>query len=133
MLHLFTSVTLVHPCNVCNVGLARASEKGGKNEMLEDLFGNSALVKVVDFLLENRFWDYTKTDIATNSGISRTQLYRVWDGILENGLVTFSRKIAATTLYKTNLESPIVKDLDRLSLTIADEKNKRILEAESPS
>ena len=113
--------------------MARASEKGGKNEMLEDLFGNSALVKVVDFLLENRFWDYTKTDIATNSGISRTQLYRVWDGILENGLVTFSRKIAATTLYKTNLESPIVKDLDRLSLTIADEKNKRILKAESPS
>jgi len=84
-------------------------------------------VKVVDFLLENRFWDYTKTDIATNSGISRTRLCRVWDDILENGLVTVSRKIAATTLYKTNLESSIVRDLDKLSLTIADEKNKRVL------
>lgn len=98
--------------------------------MLEDLFGNNAFVKVLDFLLENRFWDYTKTDIAKHSGISRTQLHRIWDGFLENNLVTVSRKIGATTLYKTNLDSPIIRSLENLSLTIADEKNKEILKIE---
>ena len=98
--------------------------------MLEDLFGNSTFVKVMDFLLENRFWDYTKTEIARNSDVSRTQLYRVWDTFLESNLVRESRKIAATTLYRTNLDSPIVKSLEKLSLTIADEKNRKILEVE---
>lgn len=96
--------------------------------MLEDLFGNSTLVKVLDFLLENRFWDYTKTDIAKHAGVSRTQIYRIWDLILENNLVKESRKIAATTLYQTNRDSPIIRSLEKLSLTIADEKNERILQ-----
>ena len=100
----------------------------GETSVLEDLFGNSTLVKTIDFLLENRFRDYTKTDIANHSGVSRTQLYRIWNAIVENNLVKESRKIAATTLYRTNLDSPIVKSLENLSLTIADEKNRRILE-----
>ena len=98
--------------------------------MLEDLFGNSGLVKVLDFLLENRFWDYTKTDIAKHSGLSRTQLYRIWENIARAHLVKASRKIGATTLYQTNLESPIMKKLEKLSLAIADEKDKRVLETE---
>lgn len=98
--------------------------------MLEDLFGNSGLVKVLDFLLENRFWDYTKTDIANHSGLSRTQLYRFWDKIMRAQLVNESRKIGATTLYQTNPESPIMRALEKLSLTVADEKNKRILQLE---
>ena len=96
--------------------------------MLEDLFGNSSLVKIVDFFLENRFWDYTKTDIANHSGISRTQLYKTWSVILETELVKERRKIGATTLYQANMDSPIMHALEKLSLTIADEKNKKILE-----
>ena len=98
--------------------------------MLEDLFGNSGLVKVLDFLLENRFWDYTKTDIAKHSGVSRVQLYRVWEKLARAQLVNESRKIGATTLYQTNLESPIMRMLEKLSLTVADEKNNRILQTE---
>lgn len=98
--------------------------------MLEDLFGNSPLVKILDFFLENRFWDYTKTDIANHSGISRTQLYKVWSVILEGQLVKETRKIGATTLYQVNMDSPIMRRLEKLSLTIADEKNKKALETE---
>lgn len=97
--------------------------------MLEDLFGSGPLVKILDFLLENRFWDYTKTDIAKHSGISRTQLYQVWRVILETEVVRESRKIGATTLYQTNMESPVMRCLEKLSLTVADEKNKKILKS----
>ncbi len=98
--------------------------------MLEDLFGNGPLVKIIDFFLENRFWDYTKTDIASHSAISRTQLYKVWSVILEAELVKETRKIGATTLYQVNMDSPIMRRLEKLSLTIADEKNKKTLETE---
>ena len=98
--------------------------------MLEDLFGNTSLVKIVDFFLENRFWDYTKTDIANHSGISRTQLYKVWNVILETELVKETRRIGATTLYQANMDSRIMRCLEKLSLTIADQKNKKILETD---
>lgn len=98
--------------------------------MLEELFGNSAIVKTIDFLLENRFWDYTKGDIADKSGISRTQLYRFWKSLEDFGLIVETRKIGATRLYKANTESPVMKRLESLSLEIASEVNEKIIKEE---
>lgn len=95
---------------------------------LEDLFGNNALVKVLDFLLENRFWDYTKKDIAEHSKISRTELYRLWNTFMKLQLVKESRKIGATTLYQTNMNSPVMRKLSKLSTEIATQLNKEVLE-----
>jgi len=86
---------------------------------LEDLFGNSVLIKIVDFFLENRFWDYTKTDVANNIGVSRQSVYREWPTLEKFKIINDSRKIGATTLYRTNIDSPIVKKLSSLSLGIA--------------
>jgi len=86
---------------------------------LVDFFGNSVFVKVVDFFLENRFWDYTKSDVAKHVGNSRQRIYGVWPTLERYEVVVPSRKIGGTTLYKTNLESPIVKNLSKLSLSIA--------------
>lgn len=87
---------------------------------LEELFGNSVLVKVLGFFLENRFWDYTKSDVAKNVGSSRQSMYGVWPILERWEIVTNSRKIGGTTLYRTNLDSPIVKSLSKLSLSIAE-------------
>lgn len=95
--------------------------------MLEDLFGNNAFVKVLDFFLENRFWDYTKKDVAKESGISRTQLYRFWNVLEEFELAKGTRKIGGTTLYKVNLDSLIIRLLEQLSQSVANEMNERIL------
>ena len=95
--------------------------------VLEDLLGNNAFTKVLDFFLENRFWDYTKKDVANESGISRTQLYRFWNVLEKFELVKETRKIGGTTLYKVNLDSPIIRLLEQLSQSVADEINERIL------
>jgi len=99
--------------------------------MLEELFGNSAVVRTLDFLLENRFWDYTKGAIADEAGISRTQLYRFWNTIEKLGLVIETRKIGATRLYKANLESPVMKRLEALSLEVATSINEDIIKEET--
>ena len=98
--------------------------------MLEDLFGNSALVKALDFFLENRFWDYTKKDVAQNSGISRTQLYKFWNSLESHGIVKGTRKIGGTTLYKVNMDSRTVKLLEALSREVADRINEKIIAEE---
>ena len=86
---------------------------------LEELLGNSVLVKVIDFFLENRFWDYTKSDVAKHVEKSRQSMYGVWPILEKYKIVIDSRKIGGTTLYRTNLDSPIVKSFSRLSLSIA--------------
>lgn len=98
--------------------------------MLEDLFGNSAFVRVCDFLLENRFWDYTKNDISKEANVSRTQLYRIWPILERMALVEETRKIGATTLFKANVRSPIMQKLENLSLEIADRINAEIIREE---
>lgn len=98
--------------------------------MLEDLFGNSALVKTLDFFLENRFWDYTKKDIARESGISRTQLYKFWNVLEEYVIVKETRKIGGTTLYKVNMDSGIMKLLESVSREVADRINEKIIAEE---
>ena len=86
---------------------------------LEEFFGNSVLVKVVDFFLENRFWDYSKTDIAKNIGKSRQSIHNVWPTLEKYEIIKPSRKIGGTTLYKGNLDSPVFKNFSKVSLSIA--------------
>ena len=98
--------------------------------MLKILLGENALTKILDFFLENRFWDYTKTDIAREAGVSRVQLYRVWSILEKLEIVKPSRKIGATVLYKANTESPIFKKLSELALEIASKAHEEIIKEE---
>lgn len=98
--------------------------------MLKLLFGDDALVRILDFLLENRFWDYTKTDIAREAGVSRVQVHRVWHILEKFGIVQPSRKIGASTLYKANINSPIFKKLSELSLEIASKAHEETIKEE---
>ena len=97
--------------------------------MLKILFGENTLTKILDFFLENRFWDYTKTDVAREAEVSRVQLYRVWNILEKLEIVKPSRKIGATVLYKANTESPIFKKLSELALEIASKPHEVHTEA----
>jgi len=95
--------------------------------MLKILFGDNALVKILDFFLENRFWDYTKTDVAREAEVSRVQLYRVWSILEDLEIVKPSRKIGAAILYKANTDSPIFKKLSELSLELASKTHEEMI------
>jgi len=98
--------------------------------VLKYLFGSDTLVKVLDFFLENRFWDYTKTDVSKNAEVSRVQLYRIWDILEKLEVVKPSRKIGATVLYKANTESPVFKKMSELSLEIASIAHAQVIREE---
>ena len=82
-------------------------------------FGDAPLVRILDFLMENKLFDYTKTDIARNSSISRVSLYKVWPVFLEHRIVKPTRRIGNTQLYSLNEKNPVVQQLLELDLRLS--------------
>ena len=75
------------------------------------IFGGSPIVKVIDFFLDNREFDYSLTDIAKNSDIGWSTLHGFWKDFVKIGIVTKTRRIGRAELYKLNINSPVVKKL----------------------
>ena len=59
---------------------------------LQKLFEDSSIAKLLDFLTLYKDFDYPKTEISRNSGVSWKTLYRLWPIL---GKVQFSRKNTA--------------------------------------
>ena len=83
------------------------------------VFGDSPIVKVIDFFLDNREFDYSLTDIAKNADIGWSTLHGFWSDIVNLGIVTKTRRIGRAQLHKLNMNSPLVKKLIDLDITIS--------------
>lgn len=85
------------------------------------VFGNSPLIRVLDFLLEEgRTFDYSLTEIAKNSGVAWSTLHEIFPELEKLGLVRETRRIAQAKLYKLNEENPIVQELIELDKRISE-------------
>lgn len=92
-----------------------------EKSLFVNFLGDTPLVRVMDFLIGNSIFDYTKTDIAENSDVSRASLYSVWPQLEQYEIVKASRKIGNTTLYRLNKENPVVQKLIELDLKLSRE------------
>ena len=92
------------------------------------IFGNSPIVKVIDFFLDNREFDYSMTDIAKNSDIGWSTLHGFWNDLVKLEIVRKTRKIGRAKLYKLNLKNPLVKKLIDLDMTISKKLMKEELQ-----
>lgn len=104
---------------------------GGGSLFLE-FFGDSPMFKIIDFLLEHRLQDFTKTEIARESGVSWATLFKYWDELEERNIVKVTRQIGRIKLYQLNEGSPIVKELKRMEMLLIkqaaeDEEEKATL------
>jgi len=68
-------------------------------------------LKVLTSLAEKPAQEFTKTEIATRSGIGRTTLYRIWEDLEKMKAISASRQVGAVTLYRLNTTSPVVQSL----------------------
>ena len=97
---------------------------------LKDVFKSYAVVQILDFLTLYDGYEYTKTDIIRNTGISRRTLYEVWPVLERFDLVKETRRVGRIALYTLNMENPIAKKLDELSKEIAIYMGRKIAEEE---
>jgi len=87
-----------------------------QESILIELFGHTPELRVLDFLLDNNIFDYTKTEIARGANITRPTLYRFWEKLEKAGLIIKTRKINRTQLYKINLESSIINKIMEIEM-----------------
>ena len=76
----------------------------------------SPLLKVLDFLMDNESFDYSKNEIAKSTKLSKATLLRMWPKLEVLGLITTVDR----DKYKLNKQNPIIKKLIELDDTISE-------------
>ena len=106
--------------------------------LLLNTLGESPKLKMVDFFMDNPFFDFTKKEVIEALGMSKQTFYKYFGDIEKYDIVRVSRRIGKARLYKINLKHPLVEMLrdyeTKLSLQIAEkeeEKTKRTVQVKS--
>ena len=101
-----------------------------------DYVGDNPRMRILQYLIEGRDFDYTLTDLL-NAGVSWGTLNTLVPKLLELGIVVKTRKIGRATLYKINQENIAVKQLiylyDKLLLEKLDHLEETGKKVEVPA
>jgi DNA-binding transcriptional ArsR family regulator len=100
------------------------------DSLLTRALGKSPKLRILDHLLDYKLNDFTIKEILEAVGMSKLTFYKYFEDLEELGLVIPSRKIGRATLYKINLENPMVKMMieyeTKLSLEIAEQEEQKM-------
>ncbi|MBU3905359.1 MAG: hypothetical protein KJ906_04405 [Nanoarchaeota archaeon] len=84
-----------------------------------ETFGESPYIKVLDFFLTYPSFDYSKTQVADEIGISRITIDKIWNDLIKKDIIVKNRTMGRAELYKLNVASPKVKILMKIGLELA--------------
>lgn len=90
-----------------------------KNSAFIEMFGEYPLIKVLDFFLTYPSFDYSKTQVANEIGISRITIEKIWKELIEKGIILKTRDMGNAELYKLNTENPRVRVLMKIDFELA--------------
>ena len=92
--------------------------------------GNSPKLRIVDFLLDNPLFDFTKKEVIEALDMSKQTFYKYFPDLEEYGVVKVSRRIGRAKLHKINPEHPLVTMLreyeKRVSLQMAEKETNKM-------
>ena len=92
-----------------------------EKSLLLNLTGEMPLFKIIDFLLENKGMDFSKSDISKGAGISRASLFNYWNEVERHGIVKVTRSFGKTRLYTLNAKNPITQRIIELEKSLISE------------
>ncbi len=76
-----------------------------------ETLGNSPQIKVLDFLICFREFDYPLTELSKNTKVSYSTLKYLLPKMLKRKLVIITKKVGKANLYKINVENNAVRHL----------------------
>jgi len=97
--------------------------------MFKDIFGDSPWTRILDFLADHPDSEYSITELVENSEISRPTLYKVMENLIQKKLISKSRIVGNTPLYRLNTGNKIVQKMMKFDF----ETSKLLAELESQS
>ena len=92
-----------------------------EKSLLLNLTGELPVFKIIDFLLENKGIDFSKSEIARGADISRASLFNYWDEIEKHGIVRVTRQFGKVKLYTLNSKNPVTQRIIELEKTLISE------------
>lgn len=104
-----------------HVGVEVGEESSlGESLFIRELGIKSPMLKVLDFLMDNESFDYSKTEIAEGTNLSRATLFKVWSKLEALDLIKATREVGRAKMYKLNKGNPIVKKLMELDDAVSE-------------
>jgi len=90
-------------------------------------FGDTPMVRLLNFLMLGKDFDYSMTDIAEGSHVGWTSFTRAWRELEKKKVVVPTRVIGRAKLYKLNTEDPTVQKLIKLHWEIIKTETDKML------
>ncbi len=97
-----------------------------------ETFGESPMIKVLDFFLTYHNFDYSKSQVAEETGISRITIENIWNRLIKADIIVKTRIVGRAELYKLNRQNPKVKALVELDFKLSGAAAREELERNSP-
>ena len=88
--------------------MASLNKTMGKSKFLE-LFGESPINKVIDFLVVFDQFDYSMADIAENAGVGYSTLKELIPKLQKKKIIVKTRISGKSSMYKINNDNPSVR------------------------
>jgi DNA-binding XRE family transcriptional regulator len=84
-----------------------------------ETFGESPFIKVLDFFLTYPSFDYSKTQVADEIGISRITIEKIWKELVKKEIIMKTRTLGNAEMYQLNRENPKVKVLMKTAIELS--------------
>ncbi len=91
-----------------------------------EVVGDSPVMRLLQYLIEGRHFDYTLTDLAKNSGVSWATLYAIFPKLLKYNIIKKVREVGRAKLYKINEENEIARHFIKLYDYISELNLKKL-------
>ena len=89
------------------------------DSLLLKAFGDPPKLRIIDIFLTNPFFDFSKNELVRELGMSKQTLYKYFKDLEDLEIVRATRRIGRATLYKINLENPMVKMLNEYATQLS--------------
>jgi Flp pilus assembly CpaE family ATPase len=97
---------------------------------LERFFKGSAMARILDFLTVFKEWDYSKSDIAKNSGVNFRTVLRLLPKLEALGVVKKTRNVGKALMYQIDMNNPIAKAVNELAWQITKHDAEKVAKEE---
>ncbi len=85
-------------------------------------FGDYPLIRILNFLIYSRDFDYPITEIAKNADVNFQTLKKLWPKLEQQKFVIITRTLSGNNLYKINTANPIIQKIIELNNTLCWEE-----------
>jgi len=92
-----------------------------------EYFGDTPMVRILNFLILGKDFDYSMTDIANGSHVGWTSFTRAWKELEKRKVVVHTRDIGRANLYKLNIQDATVQKLVKLHWEIIKTETDKML------